>query len=166
MKKRLLSVLLCTAMVATMLIGCGGSSEEASEGGEESGVLQIGIWDSNQEPGIKEILADFTAATGIETEVTVTTWGDYWTMLSAAAQGGELPDVFWMHANEAERYMSAEHFNNLPKYEHNTAKAEELLIAAGWTKTDGEWYANGKKVNFDTTKVKSIISNLDLKPSS
>ena len=29
MKKRLLSVLLCTAMVASMLIGCGGSKEEA-----------------------------------------------------------------------------------------------------------------------------------------
>lgn len=55
--------------------------------------------------------------------------------------------VIGMAPSEAERYMSAEHFNNLPKYEHNTAKAEELLIAAGWTKTDGEWYANGKKVN-------------------
>ena len=106
--KRLLSALLASVMVLS-LAACGGSSdsssdEAASTGGD--GVLQVGIWDSNQEPGIKEILADFTAETGIETEVTVTTWNDYWTMLSAAAQGGELPDVFWMHANEATRYMS------------------------------------------------------------
>ena len=105
--KRLLSALLVSVMVLSLAACGGGSSEESSEGGSsEGGVLQVGIWDSNQEPGIKEILADFTAATGIETEVTVTTWVDYWTMLSAAAQGGELPDVFWMHANEAERYMS------------------------------------------------------------
>ena len=105
--KRLLSALLVSVMVLSLAACGGGSSEESSEGGSTEGaVLQVGIWDSNQEPGIKEILADFTAATGIETEVTVTTWGDYWTMLSAAAQGGELPDVFWMHANEANRYMS------------------------------------------------------------
>ena len=104
--KRLLSALLVSVMVLSLAACGGGSSSEEEAPAEESGVLQVGIWDSNQEPGIKEILADFTAATGIETEVTVTTWGDYWTMLSAAAQGGELPDVFWMHANEAERYMS------------------------------------------------------------
>ncbi len=106
--KRLLSALLVSVMVLS-LAACGGSGSSDSGDGEakeESGVLQVGIWDSNQEPGIKEILADFTAETGIETEVTVTTWGDYWTMLSAAAQGGELPDVFWMHANESMRYMS------------------------------------------------------------
>ena len=106
--KRFLAAMLAGVMVLS-LAACGGSSEEASSEGSSSGSgepLQVGIWDSNQEPGIKEILADFTAETGIETEVTVTTWNDYWTMLSAAAQGGELPDVFWMHANESTRYMS------------------------------------------------------------
>ena len=27
-------------------------------------------------------------------------------MLEAGAQGGSLPDVFWMHSNESQRYMS------------------------------------------------------------
>ena len=108
--KKLLSLALAGMMVLS-LAACGGgssdsgeSSESASTGGD--GVLSVGIWDSNQEPGLKEIMADFTEQTGIEVEVTVTTWNDYWTMLSAAAQGGELPDVFWMHANESVRYMS------------------------------------------------------------
>ena len=39
--------------------------------------------------------------------------------------------VIGMAPSEAERYMSAEHFNNLPKYEHNTAKAEELGLLQG-----------------------------------
>ena len=107
--KKLLSLALAGMMVLSLAACGGGSSDGESSEGKSSGgdgVLSVGIWDSNQEPGLKEIMADFTAETGIEVEVTVTTWNDYWTMLSAAAQGGELPDVFWMHANESMRYMS------------------------------------------------------------
>lgn len=68
--------------------------------------LSVSIWDSYQEPGIKEILSDFTEKTGIRTELSVVKWDEYWTMLEAGAQGGSLPDVFWMHSNESERYMS------------------------------------------------------------
>ena len=49
--------------------------------------LSVSIWDSNQEPGIKEILADFTEKTGIKTEISVVKWDEYWTMLEAGAQG-------------------------------------------------------------------------------
>lgn len=43
--------------------------------------------------------------------------------------------------------MSEEHFEALPEYSHDTAKAEELLNAAGWKKQDGLWYdASGKQV--------------------
>lgn len=64
------------------------------------------IWDTYQEPGLTEILGDFTEKTGIEAEIQVVTWDEYWTLLSAGAQGDSMPDVFWMHSNEAERYMS------------------------------------------------------------
>ena len=67
--KRFLAAMLAGVMVLS-LAACGGSSdsssdEAASTGGD--GVLQVGIWDSNQQPGIEAILADFTAETGIET---------------------------------------------------------------------------------------------------
>lgn len=68
--------------------------------------LSISIWDTNQEPGINEILADFTEQTGIKTKLSVVKWDEYWTMLEAGATGGSLPDVFWMHSNESQRYMS------------------------------------------------------------
>lgn len=84
------------------------SAETAStsDGAASDKTLSVMIWDSNQEPGINEILADFTAKTGIKTNVQVVKWEEYWTMLEAGATGGNLPDVFWMHSNEAERYMS------------------------------------------------------------
>lgn len=83
------------------------ANKESDKGSDSKDVeLSVSIWDANQEPGIKEILADFTEETGIKTKLSVVKWEEYWTMLEAGAQGGSLPDVFWMHSNESERYMS------------------------------------------------------------
>ena len=116
--KKVMALALASAMVFSMT-ACGGSSddgkkEEGTESNKESDKgsdskdveLSVSIWDANQEPGIKEILADFTEETGIKTKLSVVKWEEYWTMLEAGAQGGSLPDVFWMHSNESERYMS------------------------------------------------------------
>ncbi len=112
--KKVMALVLASAMVFSMA-ACGGDSgssgetkkEDSGDSGEsDGGELSVSIWDTNQEPGLKEILADFTEETGIKTKLTVVKWDEYWTMLEAGAQGGSLPDVFWMHSNESERYMS------------------------------------------------------------
>lgn len=112
--KKVMALVLASAMVFSMS-ACGGDSgssgetkkEDSGDSGEsDGGELSVSIWDTNQEPGLKEILADFTEETGIKTKLTVVKWDEYWTMLEAGAQGGSLPDVFWMHSNESERYMS------------------------------------------------------------
>lgn len=124
--KKVLAVALAGTMVMSMAACGGGSSDGGSDKGSDSAAtttddggsdkkeeassgdvtLKVGLWDSNQQPGLEEIMAKFTEETGIKTEVQLVTWSEYWTMLSAAAQGGSLPDVFWMHANESVRYMS------------------------------------------------------------
>ncbi|MGL4986425.1 MAG: ABC transporter substrate-binding protein [Treponemataceae bacterium] len=96
MKKAILMMI-----VAIFLVSCSGKNSNSA--GKR---LTITIWDSNQEPGISQILKDFTAKTGIETVIQVVAWQEYWTMLAAGAQGGSMPDVFWMHSNESQRYMS------------------------------------------------------------
>lgn len=124
MKSRKVLALTMASVMALSMAACGGgsgdsgssdsgsksegeASEGESEGGSSSDVeLSVSIWDNNQEPGLKQILDDFTAATGIKTKISVIKWDEYWTMLEAGAQGGSLPDVFWMHSNESERYMS------------------------------------------------------------
>ena len=114
--KRVLSVVLALVMCVS-LAACGGSGD-SSEGGSGSSdePLQVAIWDNNQLDGIKEIADDFTEATGIKTEILVVPWDEYWTMLEAGAQGGSLPDVFWMHSNESERYMSNDMLLDLTDY--------------------------------------------------
>lgn len=104
--KRMMAVAMAAVMALTVS-ACGQKkSEDDSKDKSEKGVLSVSIWDPNQEKGINEILADFTKETGIKTKLTVVKWDEYWTMLEAGAQGGSLPDVFWMHSNESERYMS------------------------------------------------------------
>lgn len=109
--RKVMALSLAGAMVVSLgACGGGGGSESGGDSGSGGGdgSLSVMIWDTYQEPGLTEILNDFTEETGIEAEIQVVTWDDYWTLLSAGAQGGSMPDVFWMHSNEAERYMSNE----------------------------------------------------------
>ena len=112
MKKRTkkLTALAMAAVTAVSLAACGGSTSGegggASSGGDAGGKLTVAIWDNGQKAGLDQIVADFTAATGIEAEVQVITWDQYWTLLEAGASGGDMPDVFWMHSNEVQKYMS------------------------------------------------------------
>ena len=85
----------------------GGSKEAGNTpAADAGGKLNVAIWDNGQKPGLDQILADFTKETGIETDLQVITWDSYWTLLEAGASGGDMPDVFWMHSNEATKYMS------------------------------------------------------------
>lgn len=121
MKFRKAMALLLAGTMALSMAACGGgnssSSSDSSSSDAESTdstdssdssdvTLSVTIWDSNQEPGLTQIMNDFTEKTGIKTKVSVVKWDEYWTLLESGAQGGSLPDVFWMHSNESERYMS------------------------------------------------------------
>ena len=79
-------------------------------------VLEVNIWDNNQLKGLRQIADDWTAETGVKVNINVISWVEYWTLLSAGAMGGQLPDVFWMHINEAQNYMWADQLLNLNSY--------------------------------------------------
>ena len=86
--------------------------------------LTVAIWDNGQKAGLEEIMKEFTETTGIETELQVVEWGSCWTLLEAGASGGEMPDVFWMHSNEAVRYMANEILLDLTDYIEGSEKLE------------------------------------------
>ncbi len=94
--KKILSFILIFVITMLSITGCGSKSSDN---------LTIAIWDQGQEPGLKQILDEFTKETGIKTELQVITWDSYWTLLEAGASGGDMPDVFWMHSNQATKYM-------------------------------------------------------------
>jgi multiple sugar transport system substrate-binding protein len=130
MKKKLLALALATVMVLS-LTACGNSTSNKSETSttdstqavsttEDSNTadtttttdatsstdkLTVAIWDTNQQAGLQEIMDDWSAESGIKAEIQVISWNEYWTLLEAGASGGSLPDVFWMHSNQAQKYM-------------------------------------------------------------
>ena len=80
----------------------------ACDGSNGSDELTLMIWDTFQEPGIRQMTDIFTEETGVSVDIQLVTWDEYWTILQAGAQGGTLPDVFWMHSNEFQRYADNE----------------------------------------------------------
>jgi len=116
--KKTISFLLSLVLLISCLSACGNkqtddsnAAEEKSESSKNS--ITLAIWDSVQEPGLREICDDFTAETGVKVDIQVTPWEQYWTMLEAGATGKSLPDVFWMHVREIERYAQGNMLLNL-----------------------------------------------------
>ncbi len=144
MKTRRIAALCMCAVMTASLAACGGSGDKgASEGGKDKGgKLSVMIWDNYQEPGLKEIIADFTEETGIEAELQVVQWNEYWTLLEVGAQGGEMPDVFWMHSNESQRYMSNEILLDLT----DKASDSELVDMSKYPEEIKELYTYDGKV--------------------
>lgn len=110
--KKLVKLSLCF-LLGGLLTACGSSDKEgAGNSGDNKGgkaTITYAIWDKNQEAGMKASAEAFMKENDtIKVKVEVTPWKEYWTKLDAAATGGNLPDVFWMHSNEVYRYMSNE----------------------------------------------------------
>ena len=110
--------------------------------------LTVAIWDNGQKAGLQEIMDEFTKETGIKTELQVVEWSSYWTLLEAGASGGDMPDVFWMHSNEAVRYMSNDILLDLTDKIADSDKLEmdkfpedikEMFDEAGIDYPDGSW---------------------------
>ena len=72
MKKKVISALLCAAMVATMLVGCGGNSNDSkSSGGDGKKLVYWAMWskDEPQAKVIQDAIAKYTEDTGVEVDV-------------------------------------------------------------------------------------------------
>ena len=106
-------------MAVTAMAGCGasgGSSSGTDSGSSSGGTISVAIWDPNQLAGLQQIADEWGAENGYTVEFTVPGWDGYWTMLEAGVSGGEMPDVFWMHSNNAAKYMGSGVLLNMDSY--------------------------------------------------
>ncbi len=104
-KKLLAAALTMGAMVVVASMSVSAASE-----------LTVDIWDNNQKPGLQEIADEWTETSGIDVNINVVDWDNYWTLLEAGASGGDMPDVFWMHSNTAQMYMENDLLLDLDDY--------------------------------------------------
>lgn len=118
MMKKGLALGLSAAFILS-LAGCGSSGESSGGSSGGSNTIRVGIWDNNQLAGLQQIADEWGEENGYDVEFQVTDWDTYWTMLEAGVQGGEMPDVFWMHSNNAIKYMQAGVMMDLNEYIEN-----------------------------------------------
>ena len=109
MKREWKKLLSGGAFAATLLAG----SMTASAAGT---TISVAIWDNNQLSGLQEIADEWAEQNDVTVDFRVMDWTTYWTMLEAGASGGDMPDVFWMHSANAQKYMDANLLLSLDDY--------------------------------------------------
>lgn len=130
MKRTLASTLVGLSVASLLFTGCGTSSTTstssesaasttttdaaatadataATDSGEEVTLTYV-TWNENQKDSIQATIDAFEAKyPNIKVELQITPWGEYWTKLEAATEGGELPDIITQHTNQIEYYVNA-----------------------------------------------------------
>ncbi|MCR5106597.1 MAG: sugar ABC transporter substrate-binding protein [Lachnospiraceae bacterium] len=176
MKKRVIAILL-SALTAVSIVGCAGAGaaapaadagsaeavEEEAEaapaeeeaapdsiGSSVEGELSITIWDEGQREGLQKIVDKWSEESGIKATIQVVDWNNYWTLLEAGATGGELPDVFWMHSNVAQKYMENDMLLDLTDRIASSDKIDMSNYYEGIVnlyQSDGKQYAVPKDID-------------------
>ena len=128
------------------------AEEEAPDsiGNSIEGELSITIWDEGQRPGLQQIVDEWSEQSGVKATIQVVDWNDYWTLLEAGATGGELPDVFWMHSNVAQKYMENDQLLDLTDLIAGSDKIDLNNYYEGIVKlyeSDGKQYAVPKDID-------------------
>ncbi len=131
MKKKIISVLLATAMVATLAAGCGAKSDSSSSkdsGKSADGEVTISYWgwDSNYyEPLFKAYQKDHP---NVKFEPTAVEWGDMLTKAQQAlASGSELPTIIAMDNTLIENWKDLDICEDLTQYGFDNSKFVESL---------------------------------------
>ena len=92
-------------MGATLLTGCGKKEEGGKDGKVE---LVMSVWDSDQEPFMKQMGEAYTKThPNVTVKTQLTTWSEYWTKLEASAVGGTGADILTMNVLHVEEYADA-----------------------------------------------------------
>lgn len=80
MKKKLLSLLLCTSMLATLAAGCGSKAKEADKP-KEGEPTTLTMWlpplDEDTEGNFKKLLAGWEKENNCTVEMEIIPWGSY-----------------------------------------------------------------------------------------
>ena len=159
MFKKLVAMTAVGSSVLLMACGNGGTADQtsATTSASESGTtaenatavdgdvnLTFMIWDGIQQDGMQQMVDKFEEENpNIHVEIQLTPWDQYWTKLDAAATGGDLPDVFWMHPEHVYTYARGGMLMNVSEKLGNSSLNMENYpanVVEGFT-VDGNVYA-------------------------
>ncbi|MBP3544342.1 MAG: carbohydrate ABC transporter substrate-binding protein [Lachnospiraceae bacterium] len=174
MKKKLLSMVLATSMVATMLVGCGGNSGSATgttaaAGNNAQSVSMTFSWWGNQTRNERTQAAlDLYSQqnAGVTFDAQPAEWSDYWTKLSTLAAGNSLPECLQMDYSYLEQYVSSSLLADLTPYVESgvldVSKVDPGILESG--SVDGKLYAICAGVNAPSLLYnKTLMDELGIK---
>ncbi|MGL6200626.1 MAG: ABC transporter substrate-binding protein [Lachnospiraceae bacterium] len=119
MKKRLLSVLVSTAMVVGLLAGCGGSKDKDTTGasGDQVSLRFIDVSPSPERQAYYEgVFESFEEETGVAVSYESVPWDDAADKLTVLGTSGELPDVITTHSLWLGQFTEADWILPLDEY--------------------------------------------------
>ena len=168
MKKRILSALLCVAMVASLVAGCGGKTETAAETpaaetekpAEEATEVKLGgtievattLTDTKLEV-FQGIVDDFVAETGVQVDL-LTPGDDYENQLKTMMASKSLPDVWETHGWSLIRYGAyLQEVNDQPWF----STMDTDMLGGVMADENGKFYALGITGNYS-----GLIYNKDV----
>lgn len=93
------------ALGGGVLSACGGEEDPELAEGE---VLRMRVWDEAAASAYRTALETFTADTGLEVEVEVLAWEDYWAQVPLDVAAETLPDVLWMNTANLAQLVDGE----------------------------------------------------------
>lgn len=109
MRRTVAAGLLSLALGAAACGGDGGGSAGGGGGGGGNVTLSYALWNQDQAPVMEQLAAAHEKANpNVNVEIQVTPFGEYFTKLQTAIQGGGGPDVFWLNAPNLALYAANE----------------------------------------------------------
>ena len=133
MRKKILSVLLATSMIAALFSGCGSGSEKDTPKGEEGEVkITFGIHVANpesQEAVTYKIVEAFNEKYKgkYKVEFQAADTETHSTNMKLQASDGTLPEIFWLDSSEAPEYEKAGYLLDLTEFLREYEKTNEAL---------------------------------------
>ncbi len=150
--RKLIALGLATGLSVSVLAGCGGGGSSDANGKVE---LVMSVWDSDQEPVMKELCEKYSEThENVVIKTQLSPWSEYWTKLEASATGSAAPDIITMNILHVEEYAEAGILMDLTDAEaqsdlHINENFPEPLVK-GYV-VDGKLYGIPK--DFDTNAI-------------
>jgi len=135
--------LLHTAAAVTGATGAGVlsacSKPEESAELADGDALRMRVWDDAAASAYRTALAAFTKDTGLEVEVEVLAWDEYWKQVPLDAAAGSLPDVLWMNTANLAQLVDAESLVDVGAVVGKDVSAWETAATDQYRRADTLW---------------------------
>lgn len=131
MKKRLLSVLLCAGLIASLVVGCGGGKDAGKDGGKETLSVWLPPLDDETEKNYVPLLDKFEEENNCELDVQIIPWDTYEEKYMTGINADEGPDVGYMYVEMFPTYIDSGAVVDMSEYLSDEDYEEYLYLDKG-----------------------------------